>query len=66
MHDKNGTPLKEGDIVLVPAIIKSLYPTEDYCNISLESVHGRRPDGVKEQIYAINTGVVILHDRPQL
>lgn len=64
MHDKNGTPLKMGDLVLIPAKITSLNAGEDYCNVSVETVHGRRPDGAKETMSAINTGVLVLHERP--
>jgi len=64
MHDKNGTPLKKGDVVLITAVITDLSATEEYCNVSLETVHGRRPDGQKEKVYAINTGVLVLHERP--
>lgn len=64
MHDRNGTPLKKGDTVLIPAVITDLSSSEEYCNVSLQSVHGRRPDGAKESIQHINTGVLVLHDRP--
>lgn len=64
MHDKNGTELKVGDLVLVPAKITSLNSGEDYCNVSIETLHGRRPDGAKETMGAINTGVLVLHERP--
>jgi hypothetical protein len=64
MHDRNGTELRQGDVVLIPAVITGLSPGEDYCNVSLQTVHGRRPDDAKEYIGAINTGVCILHDRP--
>ncbi len=60
MHDRNGTQLQLGDTVLIPAVITQLNGSEDYCNVSLETVDGRRPDGAKEQFYAINTGVVTL------
>lgn len=63
MHDRNGTLLKKGDIVLVPAIITELHATETFCNVSLKTVHGRRPDGAPESISAINTGVLVLHAR---
>jgi hypothetical protein len=63
MHDKNGSELKLGDTVLIPARITQLSPGEDYCNVQLETLHGRRPDGMKETIYAINTGVVVLHEK---
>jgi len=59
MHDANGTPLKKGDKVLIPARITELQPGEDYCNVSLETTLGRRPDGDKERICAINTGVMV-------
>jgi hypothetical protein len=58
MHDAKGRELKAGDVVLIPAVIKSLYAGEDYCNASSESVIGRRPDGSKET-YAFNTGVML-------
>lgn len=59
MHDANGTPLKKGDRVLIPAEIVDLSPGEEFCNVSLETAYGRRPDGNKERISAINTGVLI-------
>lgn len=65
MHDRNGTPLQKGDIVLIPAVITELQAGEDFCNVSLLTVHGRRPDEIKEYIGAINTGVLVLHDRPK-
>jgi hypothetical protein len=59
MHDAKGRELKEGDLVLIPARIKTLSPGEDYCNVSAESAIGRRPDGAKESFSAINTGVML-------
>jgi hypothetical protein len=59
MHDRNGRELKAGDIVLIPARVKDLYSTEEYCNVSATSIFGRRPDGAKETIGAINTGVML-------
>lgn len=58
MHDRNGQLLAKGDKVIVEAVITDLSATEDYCNVTLETVYGRRPDGAKEHIHAINTGVV--------
>jgi len=63
MHDKNGTALQEGDIVLVQMRVKSLSAQDDFCNCTLESVHGRRPDGTHETVSSVNTGVVVLFDR---
>lgn len=64
MHDKNGTPLKINDVVLIPAKITSLFAGEDFCNVAVSTVHGRRPDGAKETFCAINTGVMMLYHRP--
>lgn len=47
----------------MPAVITQLTPGDDYCNVSLESGAGRRPDGLKEHFSGINTGVLVLHER---
>lgn len=60
MHDRNGSPLKFGDKVMFVGTITQLSATDDYCNVSVESVIGRRPDGAKEVLSAINTGVLTL------
>lgn len=62
MHDSNGTPLKKGDVVLIPAVITELHGGEDFCNVTVKTTHGRRPDGMPETISAINTGVLVLHE----
>jgi hypothetical protein len=59
MHDAKGRELKAGDLVLIPARITQVYPTEDYCNVAAKSVFGRRPDGLNEVFGAINTGVML-------
>ena len=58
MHDRTGKPLQKGDKVTILAVITELHPTEDYCNVSLTTEYGRRPDGAKEHIQAINTAVL--------
>lgn len=59
MHDAKNRPLKVGDRVLVPAVITSLSEsTEDYCNVGITTTCGRRPDDMKENMSAINTGVM--------
>lgn len=59
MHDAKGRPLKAGDLVLVPCRVKETNATEDYCNVTLETVFGRRPDGMVEHIGGINTAVTL-------
>lgn len=63
MHDRNGTPLKKGDLVMIPAIITELSPNEDYCNVTVKTLDGRRPDGKEETISAINTAVMVLANK---
>ncbi len=58
MHDRNGKPLAVGDVVTITAKIVQLHPAEDYCNVGVETVYGRRPDDKKELIMAINTAVL--------
>lgn len=36
-HDRRGTELQVGDIVMVPCRIKAIHLTEDYCNVDLET-----------------------------
>lgn len=59
MHDRNGTPLKVGDIVTLELKITHVQPGSDYCNVNAESIHGRKPDGSKEH-YCGNTAVLVL------
>lgn|SRR5262249_2131054 len=62
MHDRNGTPLKVGDIIMIPARVTLVQPGPDYCNLSAQSLYGRKPDDMNEN-FSINTSVVILHER---
>lgn len=59
-HDHNGALLREGDRVIVSFIVKSLTAEEGYCNCTLVTELGRRPDEQKETWYAVNTGVTVL------
>ena len=64
MHDRNGTPLQVGDRVMLEATVTQLHGGEDFCNVTVQSIAGRRPDGSKETVHAINTGVLTLVERP--
>ena len=59
-HDNSNQKLQVGDEVIVKFVIKSLTEGEEFCNVTLETVRGRRPDGAKETWSAVNTGVVEL------
>lgn len=57
-HDLNNFVLQPGDKVVIHAVVTQITTGEDYCNVTLETEHGRRPDGQKEIISAINSRVV--------
>lgn len=57
MHDAKGRPLKAGDKVLIPATITEAWGGEDTCNVSVETILERRPDGLRES-FTTQSGVV--------
>jgi hypothetical protein len=59
MHDAKGRELKIGDVVLMPCRIKAVYTTPDFCNVSLETIGGRSPDGQRNTYANINTKQLI-------
>lgn len=59
MHDLNGTPLKVGEKVTVEYVITQVHGGPDYCNISAQSVHSRKPDGLNEHFVG-NSAVAVL------
>lgn len=60
MHDANGTKLEVGDRVMIPAVVTGLCEgTADYCNVTVQTALGRRPDGAKDSFSAINTGQLV-------
>jgi hypothetical protein len=34
-HDRKGKPLEPGDRVLIPAVVKSVQASEEYCNVTM-------------------------------
>lgn len=64
MHDRNGTSLKVGDVVTLKMVITQVSPGPDYCNVSAQSVEGRKPDGMKE-CFSGNSAVLVLQEASQ-
>lgn len=64
MHDARGKELKVGDVVLIPARITSLSCTPDYCNICVETLGGRLPDGERNSIGYLNARQVYRANAP--
>lgn len=42
-HDKKGNPLRTGDVVAVRFTVRDVFPSEDYCNLNLETVEPMYP-----------------------
>lgn len=42
-HDSNGSELKEGDVVIVEGVIKTVQSGTDYCNVIVETKHPMYP-----------------------
>ena len=59
MHDANGTELKVGDKVIIPATVVEVSPGADFCNVRVTTTLGRRPDGAKDSFSAINTAQLV-------
>lgn len=58
MHDARGRELKAGDRIIIGYVITGQSAGEDYCNVSAETVLGRKPDGGKEH-YSGNAAVTL-------
>jgi hypothetical protein len=56
-HDQHGDLLAVGDRVQVPAVVQSISTGEDYCNLTIQSRYGRKPDGAVETM-TLNAAVV--------
>lgn len=59
-HDKNGTPIKAGDIVTVEFEVKQVSPDGEFCNCTLESTIPMPGNGVPTTLGAINAKQVLL------
>lgn len=57
-HDAVGNLLQAGDEVILRGVVIEVQPSDEYCNITIESVFGRKPDGMKERVSAINAAVL--------
>jgi hypothetical protein len=60
MHDAFGRALKVGDRVMVPAVVKQIATSVDYCNAELEVVATMPPEHrFKTTVAAINTQQIL-------
>ncbi len=47
-HDTNLVEIKEGDEVVIRYIVRQISRGSEFCNCQMESVNGRKPDGLPE------------------
>jgi hypothetical protein len=57
-HDKNGELLAVGDRVMIPARVKAIHLTEDYCNCEVEMTERMPPNNTVSHT-TLNTRQVI-------
>jgi hypothetical protein len=58
VHDAKGRELKKGDRVLIPCEVRDVQASPEYCNVTVVSLGGRKPDGLRETI-TLNTNVLL-------
>ena len=56
-HDAYGHLLNIGDIVYIPAKVKEIHQTEEYCNVSLETERPLFPTS-RPYVMVLNAGQV--------
>jgi hypothetical protein len=49
-HDHSGNELKVGDRVHIECVVASVSPGTDFCNVTVETAHGRKPDNQVQTI----------------
>lgn len=57
-HDRNGAELKVGDQVLISAMVKEIYTSDDYCNAQFETAEVMHP-GDQRSVVTLNTKQVV-------
>lgn len=61
-HDRDGTLLKVGNTVMVPARVKEIHDTEEYCNVTLETLQPMYP-GNSYSTIVLNAKQVVHADK---
>lgn len=57
-HDKNGNKLEVGNRVLIEAEVKTITMSEDYCNLTVETVEVMYP-GSNRNMVTLNAKQVV-------
>lgn len=64
MHDVNGAELRKGDRVLVEMEVTMVSADQDYCNVTVQTVHGMPGNGTKSSM-TVNTRQIGVAFRPK-
>lgn len=64
-HYRDGSPVLEGDIVIVRAKVKTVCQAEDYCNVTVETLLPMHPDRTYGDSITLNTKQVDFVSRVQ-
>lgn len=62
MHDRNGTPLRVGDKVMLPGTVTSCQVNVDYCNVTVDLLP-MRGAGERRECWTGNTGQTVLIEK---
>lgn len=63
MLDRNGEKVSVGDKVDVECIVKGMHNSDDGCELTLETVYGRKSDGLKEGGFKIDSACLEVIER---
>lgn len=61
-HDMGGKLIEVGDVVHIPCRVKSIQMTEEYCNLSVETIQFMPPYTTPTTV-TLNTKQVILQEK---
>jgi len=59
-HDMNGRIVEVGSIINIPCRVKSITLDENYCNLTVETLHSMAPYENNKNIYTLNAKQVEL------
>jgi hypothetical protein len=60
-HTRTGKELQVGDRVLIEAVVEAIGTGEDYCNATVRTEIGRKPDGARD-VFTLNAHQLVHAD----
>lgn len=62
MHDRDGKPVKVGDLVLVPCRVEQTHATEEFCNATLRTLYPMYPSDRHDTV-VVNTRQLVVVEK---